>query len=120
MPVANGAIAPLHGATLEILIGVNLFKLEALQRVNLPVPDRIRILAQIDTGTAYSAIDHSVLTGLDLTPIDEKKVRTMATKQGQVPPDFDQFVVSIGINTGDGIEGLFDNIEVLGSYFAPD
>ena len=91
MPVANGAIVPVHGATLELLIGVNLLKRDALLRVNLPVPDRIRIVAQIDTGTTFSAIDHRVLTGLDLTPIDEKKVRTPATKQGEEPPDFDQF-----------------------------
>lgn len=51
MPVANGAIVPLHGATLELLIGVNLLKRDALRRVNLPVPERIRIVAQIDTGT---------------------------------------------------------------------
>lgn len=60
------------------------------------------------------------MSGLDLTPIDQKKVRTPATTPGQEPPGFDQFVVSIGIHTGEGMEALFDNIEVLGTYFAPE
>jgi hypothetical protein len=47
-------------------------------------------------------------------------VRTPATREGQNPPDFDQFVVSIGIDTGEGIEAIFDNIEVLGTFFAPE
>lgn len=119
MPIANGAIDPVHGATLELLIGVYLSKRDALRRVNLPVPERIRIVAQIDTGTALSAIDRRVLTGLDLTPLNEVKVRT-PTGAEQEPSRFDQYVVSIGIDTGEGIEALFDNIEVLGTFFAPD
>ena len=33
MPIANGAIAPVQGVTLELLIGVNLCKRDALLRV---------------------------------------------------------------------------------------
>lgn len=119
MPISNGAIAPIHGATLELLIGVNLLRRDALRRVNLPVPERIRVVAQIDTGTALSAMDRRVLTGLDLTPTNEMRVRT-PTSAEQEPSRFDQYVVSIGIDSGEGIEALFDNIEVLGTFFAPD
>ena len=92
MPIADGTIAT-HGATVELLIGVNLHKKDALQRVGFPAPERIRVVAQIDTGTSFSAIDHRVLSRLGITPIDKKEVRTPTTEV-QKPLVFDQYVVS--------------------------
>jgi hypothetical protein len=119
MPVANGTIAPHRGATVELLIGVNISKRDALRRVCLPVPERIRVVAQIDTGSSYSAIDVEALARLDITPIDKIKVRTPVTAP-QDAVEFDQYVVSIGIDSGEGVETLFDNVEVLGCHFADD
>ncbi|HWG47934.1 MAG TPA: hypothetical protein VN688_34545 [Gemmataceae bacterium] len=119
MPVANGTITPHRGATIELLIGVNVSKRDALVRVGSPVPERIRVMAQIDTGSSYSAIDVQTLTRLDITPIDKIKVRTPVTAP-QDAVGFDQYVVSIGLDTGDGVETLFDDVEVLGCHFADD
>lgn len=119
MPVANGTIASHRGATVELLIGVNISKCDALRRVCSPVPERIKVTAQIDTGSSYSAIDVQALARLDIAPIDKINVRTpVAAPQDAV--EFDQYVVSIGLDTGEGVETLFDDVEVLGCHFADD
>ena len=119
MPVAHGIILPDRGATVELLIGVNISKRNALHRVGHQVPKRIRIMAQIDTGSAYSAIDVQTLAQLDITPIDKTKVRTpVAGPQEAV--EFDQYVVSISLDSGEDGETLFDDVEVLGCHFADD
>jgi hypothetical protein len=105
------------GAVVELLIGVNEARREVLLRSGFPVPARVRVLAQIDTGTEFSAVDSSILARLDVRPIDSILVRTPDTTTE--PRAFQQYAVSIAL-ASDTLEMFLTSVEVLGCAFAPD
>jgi hypothetical protein len=105
------------GAVVELLIGVNEARRRVLAKNNFPVPERIRVLAQVDTGSSFSAIDLGVLQRLDLRPIDTVRVRT-PTPTDQ-PQAFEQYAVSIAL-ASEEIEMFVESVEVIGCAFAAD
>ncbi len=106
-----------NGAVVELLIGVNESRREVLRRNGFPVPERIRVAAQVDTGTRFSAVDRQVLSRLDIQPVDTILVRTTSTTEAPVP--FRRYAVSVALET-DQVELFLTSVEVLECFFAPD
>src|SRR5438128_2577415 len=99
-----------HGAVVELLVGVNQARREVLTRNGFPVPPRVPVLAQIDTGTTFSTVDGRVLQSLSIQPIDSVLVRTPGTRD--TPQSFNRYAVSLGI-VADQLEMLLTSVEVL-------
>jgi hypothetical protein len=116
MPILTRPLVP-SGAVVELLVGVNEARREVLQRNSLPILERIRVPAQIDTGTAFSAIDAQVFQRLDIRPIDSILVRTPSTTEA--PQSFPQYAVSLALDA-DGIEMFLTSVEVIECAFAPE
>jgi hypothetical protein len=105
------------GAVVELLIGVNEARRGALAKNHFPVPERIRVRAQVDTGSGFSAIDLDVLRRLDLRPINTVRVRTPSPTDQ--PQTFEQYAVSIAL-ASDDLEMFVESVEVLGCAFAAE
>jgi hypothetical protein len=116
MPVLTRPLAP-NGAVVELLVGVNEARREVLQKNSFTVPERIRVPAQIDTGTEVSAIDAQVFKQLDIRPIDSVCVRTPSTAEAS--QSFPQYAVSLALDA-EGIEMFLTSVEVIECVFAPD
>ena len=106
-----------NGAVVELLVGVNEARRQVLERNSLRVPDRIRLPVQIDTGSAFSAVDLRLLERLDIQPIDRVEVRTpTATEQPHLLP---QYAVGIAL-AADDVEMFLTSVEVVGCAFGPE
>jgi hypothetical protein len=116
MPVISGHLGD-HGAVLDILVGVDEVRRELLRKHQFPVPAPVRVPVQIDTGTAYSAVDGAVLQALDLKQIDTIAVRTPST--AEAPHQFRRFVVSLSVGAGDG-QLVLASLLVLSCHFLPE
>jgi hypothetical protein len=78
MPLISGEITR-EGAVIPVLVGVSRNRQKVLERNRLPVPEKIPVLAQIDTGSDISAFMPEVFEALDIRRIDEVPVRTPST-----------------------------------------
>jgi hypothetical protein len=107
-----------HGAVLDILVGVHMARRDRLRNAGFPVPSRIRVPAQIDTGTEFSTIDIRILANLQINPIDEIEVRTPSPADG--PQRFDLYPVSLSLDHAEGIELIVPTVQVLGCWFTED
>jgi hypothetical protein len=116
MPYATIPLNP-HGAITELLVGVGEVRRAVLERNNFPVPRRVRVSAQIDTGAPYSTFAPFVFEQLEIKPVGSVKLRTPSTGEGACP--FDQFVVSLSL-CGGGVELHLPTTEVIQAVFAPD
>jgi hypothetical protein len=110
---------PFHseGAIVDLLIGVSQPRRERLIRNQFPIPAKIRVKAQIDTGAEISAINEAILAPLELPVLDTRPVRTVATSR-QVS-HFNFYVVSIGIPHVD-LEMHLPKLEVMACVFGED
>src|SRR5262245_48649835 len=116
MPFVTGPLGA-NGAVVDLLVGVNEARREVLVRNGFPVPERVRVSAQIDTGTAPSAIDTQVLARLDLRPIASIQARTPSNTE--TPQPFDQYAVSLALRA-DEIEMFVRSVEVIACVFVPE
>jgi hypothetical protein len=116
MPVIDGPLGE-HGAVLETLVGVDQVRGELLRKHQFAVPEAVRVFAQIDTGTRYSAVDGSVLEALDLRPVDTCLVRTPSTEEQ--PHEFSRFVVSLAVRASEG-KLILASALVLRCHFLPE
>jgi hypothetical protein len=104
-----------HGAVVELLVGVAESRRVALERNNLPVPRRVRVLTQIDTGAPFSTFAPFVFDQLEVKAVGIVDMRTPSTGEGSCP--FEQYVVSLSL-PGDGLELHLGTIEVIRAVFA--
>lgn len=91
-----------HGAVVDIRVGVIESRRQVLLKNNLPVPPRVPICAQIDTGASCSAISHHVFKALDQTPTGTTKVLVPSVSPD--PQEFEEYAVSLFLVAPDGLE----------------
>jgi hypothetical protein len=101
------------------LVGVGEMRRRALQRTNLPVPQRVRVPVQIDTGTTYSALAPAVFRQLEIGDLPVDTVRVLVPGAQEAPCEFKQYVVSLSLDQ-EGIEMLIPSVEVLESNFGAE
>ena len=106
-----------HGAVIELLVGVAESRRTILERNGLPVPHRVRVLAQIDTGAPFCTFAPFVFEQLEIKPVGIVDMRTPSTGEGTCP--FEQYVVSLSLSGG-GIELHLSTREVVKAVFAAD
>jgi hypothetical protein len=75
VPLITGPITE-HGAVIDVLVGVSNNRQAALERTGQPVPSRVSLRLQIDTGSYITGLTVSVFRQLDISPIGTEKVRT--------------------------------------------
>lgn len=80
-----------RGALVDILVGVARFRQEELQREGNPVPQQVRVRADIDTGSGITVISSAVFRRLDLVPVGRVQFFTPST--GHTPHEGEQFDV---------------------------
>jgi len=113
MPYVTLPLNP-HGAVSELLVGVGERRRAVLERNNLPLPRRVRVSAQIDTGTPFTTFAPFVFERLEIKPIGSVSMRTPSTGEGTWP--FNQFVVSLSLAAGD-LELHLPTIRVIEAVF---
>jgi hypothetical protein len=115
MPVVTRSLVS-DGAVVELSVGVHEARRAMLQKHTLPVPSRIRVTAQLDTGTPVSAIAPHVLQRLNIQPIDTVPLRT--TSPTGEPVGFNVYPLSLALVAPDG-EKLLPLVEVIECAFDP-
>jgi len=98
MSIVTGEIT-FEGALIVVLVGVSNARKKLLERLGLAVPDKIPVLAMIDTGSFATAFMPKVFTTLDIRPLGPIKVRTPSTRLGE-PHVTDQFDVNVTLLSG--------------------
>jgi hypothetical protein len=105
-----------HGAIIDVLIGVIEARRRVLAKHSMPVPERISVRAQIDTGASATAVLLKVFQQLGETPIGKTKV--LVTSAGPEPQEFDEYAVSITLVGPDGVDMYIPLAErVIGCHF---
>ena len=113
MPVVSGEILE-GGPVVDLLIGVSGPRKEKLENVGLPVPQRVRVRAVIDTGSALTGIRPDALALLGIDPLDEITIATPST-WGTRALAF-RYHVSLSL-PGEQVEMHFEEALVLGAPF---
>ncbi len=98
MSLISGEITK-DGAAVTVYVAVSVNRQKALERLGFKVPERIPVLAQLDTGSFASGFRASVFQALDIPRFTETPVRTPSTQPGQ-PHVTDVFDVSIVFAAG--------------------
>jgi len=70
-----------------------------LRRLQMPIPERIAVRAQIDTGSHVTGFSHAVLGALSVGPFGRIRLRTPSTKPSE-PFFADQYEVSLTLVSG--------------------
>jgi hypothetical protein len=89
-----------------------------LENNQLPVPIRISILVQIDTGTPYSAFDPGLFPQLGIAAFDNVDIRTPST--GEQPHPADLYDVALDLVDSQGHSLHFPTVHVISCYFGAD
>jgi hypothetical protein len=98
MSLVSGHITR-EGAIVVVLVGVSKNRQTVLEKHRLPVPQRIPVNAQLDTGSFASGFLPTVFQSLGIKPIGIVSVRTPSTKPGQ-PFPCDEYDVSVTFLAG--------------------
>jgi hypothetical protein len=69
VPYLIGTIDDIAGPVVQLTVGVDHVRQQLFTKHSFPVPQRIPVRAQIDTGSGVTAVDPQVLRQLDLTAI---------------------------------------------------
>ena len=110
MPILNSRMA-LHGAIIDLSIGVSEPTRQAMQSAGKAVPPPILIRALVDPGASSTSIVKSVLPPLGLSPTGFVPVTTPTT--GSTAVIFDEYEVSLTIVHAE-LARIFDNVPILG------
>jgi hypothetical protein len=117
MPYIAGSLDEAAGAVIDVLVGVDDGREQLLTKHQFPIPQALRIRAQLDTGSAVSLVDPRILKNLDLTPIGTTWIRTPST--GPAPHASNQYVVSILLGEKD--TGMhYPSVLVIEAVFGPE
>ncbi len=100
MPLISGAITE-HGAVVGVPVGVSKNRAARLQSVGFPLPARIQIRAELDTGSFVTGLPPSVFAQLGIQPFAQIPVRTPSTRPDQ-PHICEQYDVSLTLVSGGG------------------
>lgn len=117
MAIISEGLTSTDGAVVELLVGVHEARRNALRRNALPVPARVRIRVQIDTGSEFTVIDGPVFRQLGIQPIDSIPLRPMSVSAEAV--QFPRFAASLGL-PGEESELHLPSAVVLGCYMTPE
>lgn len=98
MPIVTGPIT-LHGAVIDVLVGVPAARRRALTRVGFAVPPAVGVRAVIDTGAAITGFTHAVFAQLGLTRVGQVPISTPSTPTG-CPYPADQFYAELSLIAG--------------------
>src|SRR5947209_5903508 len=96
MPTINSPLDPVSGAVIDILVGVDWPRQDRLRKHGFKIPETRRIRAQLDTGSALTAVDPTVLATLDPKAIGKEEIITPST--GATPHECDTYFVSISFS----------------------
>jgi hypothetical protein len=113
MPVVNGPVTP-RGAVVDILVGVSRARKETLERAGLAAPERVRVRAELDTGSGLTVLSEHLPLALGLGVIG--KVQALTTSGGETPHEYDQYLVSLVLE-GPGNRLQFHTVFVAASRF---
>jgi hypothetical protein len=97
MRVLSGLIQEPCGAVIEIIVDIDGPRAALLKRHGMTAPTPVAVRAQIDTGSALSAIDQSVIESLELKPVGKRKVLTPSTPKDK-PHVCNEYAVSISLH----------------------
>src|SRR5262245_44317441 len=98
MPIVSGEITK-EGAIIDVMVGGSKARRSALQRLELPVPPRMAVRVQLDTGSFATGFMPEVFETLGIQPIDRVAIRTPSTRRGESCL-VDQFDVNLAIVSG--------------------
>ena len=87
------------GATIVVMAGVSRNREKRLQAAGFPVPARLPVRVQVDTGSFATAFLPTVFRELDVQRFGTISVRTPSTRPGQ-PHVADQFDISLVLVSG--------------------
>lgn len=83
------------GPIVQLVVGVSMPRMVALQAAQLPTPQPRQIFGLIDTGASCTAIDSPIIRSLGINPTGTTQILTPST--GGVPHQCDQYDVGIAI-----------------------
>jgi hypothetical protein len=85
MPILTGKISD-EGPLVDVMVSVPTARRMVLERLQLPVPEPVRIKAVLDTGASISGVDPGVLETLELAgEVDIMYVHTPSTFDDPFP-----------------------------------
>jgi hypothetical protein len=99
MSLVSGKIDPRDGAAIDVLVGVSKNRKARLLAVSLPVPSRVALRLQLDTGSSLTAFPSHVFQSLGITRFRTVPVSTPSTLPGK-PHIADQYDVSLALVSG--------------------
>jgi hypothetical protein len=115
MPIVERPI-DWEGALVDLLVGVHAARKSVLQRLNMPVPAPIPVVAQIDTGAHCSGMDVRVLRALGLDgEVDIEEVFTCST--GDEPHPCPVYLADLTLIGAEGNRS-FGTMRVLAHTFS--
>ncbi len=114
MPIVTGEITR-DGATIVLTVGVSRNRQRMLEKVGHPVPSRITVRAEIDTGSFATGFMPEVFPLLGIEPFRDILVRTPSTRVGE-PCRCDQYDVSVTLVSAD-TEVVFPSVYAIKGDF---
>jgi hypothetical protein len=100
MSIITGQITDRDGAAIVVLVGVSGNRQRVLNKAGFPVPERVQVIAQLDTGSFVTAFAPEVYQSLGIDRFGTIQVRTPSTRRGE-PSVCNQFDVSVTLVAGD-------------------
>jgi len=86
------------GPLIDAFVGISEPKFKALTSAKQPIPPPVIVKALVDTGASHSAVDPTILKGLQLTP--RRIAKTITPSTGATPHKCYTYDVSIHVPMG--------------------
>jgi hypothetical protein len=104
-----------EGPVINLLIGVSIPRLKALQGAGLPIPEAVNLRCLIDTGASGTCLDATAIAPLGLTPTGTTLIATPST--GVTPHQCDTYDVSVFFYHTDNSR-LFGTVPIVATDFS--
>jgi hypothetical protein len=98
MSIVTGKITA-GGAVVDVLVGVSKNREAVLKSAGFPVPAKIALRAEIDTGSAVTGLIPEAFQQLGVEPFRRILIRTPSTRRG-APCKCDQYDISLTLVAG--------------------